>query len=311
MIESQVIADSISPEGVRIITWQNRYPKFIHGEKMTHRVFSRSASSSRAVPTQVLIAEARSDDLRAVPVRWGKHQAGMQAFQDLEGDDLEKAKLLWRDAALAAADRAEKMAALGAAKQIVNRILEPYTHINSVWTATHLRNFFGLRLHKDADPTMQAIANAMFEAMKSSTPRPIVFGDWHLPYVTKRLYGADLVALAMKDVPLEAQIKVSVARCARVSYKSFETGATPTLEEDLKLYDRLVGAQPIHAGPAEHQATPDKDDQSSYGRRPIWRSPQLHGNFEGWVQYRKMLPGEAIAPLPEGYEWPVLEGFTG
>ncbi len=51
-------------------------------------------------------------------------------------------------------------------------------------------------------------------------------------------------------------IKLSVARCARVSYLTHE-GKPPNVDDDLKLYDRLVGSVPLHASPAEHQATPD------------------------------------------------------
>ena len=42
-----VIADSISPVGKRITTLELVYPRYIHSEFMTHRMFSRNASSSR------------------------------------------------------------------------------------------------------------------------------------------------------------------------------------------------------------------------------------------------------------------------
>jgi len=45
-IEAKIILDSISDEGIRLTTVQLRYPRFIHAELMTHRVFSRNASSS-------------------------------------------------------------------------------------------------------------------------------------------------------------------------------------------------------------------------------------------------------------------------
>jgi len=102
------------------------------------------------------------------------------------------------------------------------------------------------------------------------------------------------------DAVEETLAKVSVARCARVSYESFETGKRSTIEEDLKLFDRLVGAQPLHASPAEHQARPDgpADPFTPFQ----WANPKLGGNFgEGWIQLRKLLPGEACAPLPAEY----------
>src|SRR6267154_4788885 len=83
MISAEVICDSISDHGKRLTTFKNRNPKFIHGEFMTHRVISRNASSSRAVPTKKLLEEVRSDSLRAGPVFWGANQKGMQAANEL------------------------------------------------------------------------------------------------------------------------------------------------------------------------------------------------------------------------------------
>lgn len=325
MISAEVICDSISPEGIRLTTFKLRYPKFIHGEFMTHRVISRNASSSRAVPTAKLIEEVRSDALRAAPVFWGANQKGMQAGEELSDtniargwwiSDRERAKKLWAEAAYEAADKAKKMLDLGVHKQIVNRLLEPFSHINVVATATEWENFFGLRLHKDAQPEMRALAMEMWKVRSASTPKLLQVGTWHLPFWTdedhmdmctgkahenfylemKAKYG---VETALASIP----IRVSVARCARVSYESFETGKRSTVEEDLALYDKLLSAQPLHASPAEHQATPDVwngdlDRTNVLGGWP-WMQPDQHGNFIGWRQYRKMLSGEACAPLPE------------
>lgn len=96
-------------------------------------------------------------------------------------------------------------------------------------------------------------------------------------------------------------IKLSVARCARVSYLTTE-GSKPTIEADLALYDRLVGSIPLHASPAEHQAKPDwrvETRQKRGGGRPLvyptvgpWERPDAHGNLPGWVQHRKTLTNE-------------------
>lgn len=329
MIGAKVICDSVSTEGHRMTTFELRYPKFIHGEAKTHRVMnvgneggyeliqevgfmdddnlSRNASSSRAIPTHKLLEEVRSDDLRAGPVEWGKNMPGMQAKELLLGEDLEAVMNLWKHAALCAADIAEQMLARNAHKQIVNRILEPFSHINVVCTATEYANFFGLRLHADAQPEARVLANCMWHARERSVPEKLELGLWHLPYVNQE----DINAAAKLSVSRTAEfwdtlIKISVARCARVSYRSFETGKPSTFEEDVKLHDRLLGAQPLHASPAEHQATPD---QMTSDERPSmtsdwpggWVHPNEHGNLVGWRQYRKMLPNEAVAPLPEGY----------
>lgn len=319
MIEASIICDSISPQCKRLTTFRLRYPKWIHGEFLTHRVISRNASSSRAVPTKKLLEEVRSDALRAGPVFWGKNQSGMQAAEEL--DDTEnnhyvtpktRAKQLWQQAARDAADRAEMMLDLGVHKQIVNRLLEPFSHINVVATATEWGNFFGLRLHKDAQPEMRALAIAMWEARKASTPNQLETGGWHLPFITEddwAQYPADLIEGGdgySYEQALDACIKVSVARCARVSYESFESpGRKSWHSDDLKLYDRLLGAQPLHASPAEHQATPDSEAHfmtfPRQGETLVSNRSDEWGNFKGWIQYRQLLPNEAVAPIPEEF----------
>lgn len=342
MIDAHIVCDSVSPQETRLTTFRLRYPKFIHGEFMTHRVVSRNASSSRAIPTAKLIEEVRSDALRAAPVFWGKNQKGMQAAEELpnQPDDQvcvherhlqpktfhdplifmserRAAQMIWRGAALIAAEQADQMVKIGAHKQIVNRLLEPFSHINVVVSATEWDNFFGLRLHRDAQPEMRALAIAMWEAMKASTPKLLQPSEWHTPFADytdgwtgkqcqqcgghgenpsqefgrQACTGCGGTGEGYDDKQV---IKVSVARCARVSYESFETGKRSTVEEDLKLYDRLLSAQPLHASPAEHQATPIGPGSGTY-------DTYLCGNFHGWKQYRKMLPGEAVAPLPEEF----------
>lgn len=322
-----IICDSINEQGNRLTTFKLRYPRFIHAEFMTHRMISRNASGSRAVPTKKLIEEVRSDAMRAAPIFWGRNQKGMQAVEELsDAETLGSltggkyspkwaAQLAWSTAAYYAVEQAEKMVKLEVHKQIVNRILEPFVHINVIATATEWDNFFGLRLHKDAQPEIKALAIAMWFAREASTPGVLVEGCWHLPFVETEDYrtlGEEDGIVCTRNDPLNWNpVKVSVARCARVSYESHETGKRSTVEEDLKLYERLVGAQPMHASPAEHQATPDQytNDERGGGSSEHavsdWPGGWLHqrdwGNFVGWRQYRKMLPGEACAPLPEGY----------
>ena len=69
-------------------------------------------------------------------------------------------------------------------KQVVNRILEPFAHINVLVTATEWDNFFELRDHKDADPSIKALAVALKEAFAESTPQLLQPGEWHLPFIT-------------------------------------------------------------------------------------------------------------------------------
>ncbi len=275
-ISAKMIADSISPNNIRISTLQLRYPKFIHGELMTHRVFSRNASSSRAIPVKRLIEDIKLDT--AMPVFWGSNKPGMQAGEQLNEKDRDWVRNEWKALRDDAIESAEQMIEKGLHKQIANRVLEPWCHINVVVTSTEWTNFYGLRRHPDTQPEMKALADTMWVAMQESKPTLREPGNWHLPYVNNEpTYFEDGILNALS---LEPYIKCSVARCARVSYMTHEM-KVPTIENDLKLYDMLMGSHPVHASPAEHQATPSNDEE-------------LYGNFKGWTQFRKTVPNENI-----------------
>lgn len=285
---AKVITDSLSPDGVRLTTLEISYPRFIHSEFMTHRMFARNASSSRAIPITKLIEDAIHNPV--VPVHWGVNEPGMQATRELMGAGLVIAQDAWLKARDAAVEQARILASAGAAKQITNRLLEPFTHIRVVVSATEWANFFALRRHRDAQPEMKHLADLMWVAMQESTPRALAHGQWHLPYVTEQDYDDAMAApnetLDSDPGGIETLIKISTARCARVSYRLHD-GSSSTLEKDLALYDRLVGVNPKHASPAEHQATPD-----TLAHMNLWARPHLHGPLRGWVQHRKLLPDE-------------------
>lgn len=268
MISAKVIEDSLSPVGVRLTTLELRYPRFIHAEFMTHRKFSRNASSSRAIPVSKMLEQVRRDI--AMPTYWGKNQPGMQAFEEVDDQTKEEAKRIWVDAASAALMYAKQMHELGVHKQTVNRILEPFMYISVIVTASSFQNFFDLRLHKDAQPEIKDLAFAMQEALITADPVRRIndnskVANWHLPYVSQAEREAE-------NDPYQLA-KISAARCARVSYLTHD-GRTPDISEDLKLYDRLVGSKPIHASPVEHQAYPQ-----ATGSR----------NFDGWYQFREIV----------------------
>lgn len=282
MISAKIIADSISPLGRRLTTLQLRYPRFVHAEFMTHRVFSRNASSSRAIPVKKMIEDIRL--LPAMPIHWGSNKPGMQAGDELTGQELEDVKSLWWSAMDKAIHHAELLMDAGLHKQIANRILEPWAHINTLVTATEYENFFELRCHKDAQPEIRVLAECMRDIMHENKPVLLQPGEWHLPYVTER---------ELEKFGLEVGLKLSVARCARVSYLTQE-GNHPTVEADLALYDRLVGGVPLHASPAEHQATPDCQFETETHPYVRYECPEQHGNFVGWRQYRRTLEGGIV-----------------
>jgi thymidylate synthase ThyX len=282
MIEAKVIKDSISPGNVRLTTFVLTYPRFIHSEFMTHRVLSRNASSSRAIPVKRQIQEII--DNPAVPLSFTKNKKGMQGGEALTGHDHDEAMSLWLYARDRMVNVALELADMEVHKQYVNRILEPFAHITVVCTATDYDNFFALRYHPDAQPEICELAKCMYEAREASVPKQLADGDWHLPFVDDEEMTGDWQA----DKKL---IKKSVARCARVSYKNHD-GTESTIEQDLALYDRLVKHKPIHASPTEHQAM------------AVTNFAVKSGNFRGWVQYRKTLLDENVDSftLPERNE---------
>lgn len=275
--EAKIIEDSISPWGARLTTMQLCYPRFIHSEMMTHRVFSRNASSSRAIPVKKMIQMVREEP--AMPVHWGANQPGMQAGTEVQHVGV--AKDLWLRAARNAANLAEEMAQIGLHKQVANRILEPFQWMHVIVTATEWDNFFALRDHPDAEPNIQLLARMMKQAMTDSPP---VFRwgcgydatIWHLPYVN----AEERSVFASGQENIRMLCMLSAARCARVSYLNHD-GSVPNHDKDLALYERLVGGNPMHASPIEHQ-----------GHYLKKSGPEFSGNFRGWKQFRKIVEME-------------------
>lgn len=223
-----------------------------------------------------------------MPTYWGTNKPGMQAGEQLSDAEITEIKASWLNSMENAICAAKGYIEFGLHKQIANRILEPWAHINVVVSSTNWANFYALRRHEDAQPEIKALADAMWEAQQASTPELLEPGEWHLPYIT----DDDIDSCELEFGPeqyVEMLKKVSVARCARVSYLTHD-GRPTTVEEDLALYEKLVVAQPLHASPAEHQATPDR----YLARTMQWDRSDLWGNFRGWIQYRKTLPNEYV-----------------
>jgi hypothetical protein len=266
----KILADSLAPCGERLTTWELTYPRFIHSEVMTHRVFSRNAASSRAIPIQKMVAAVIRDP--AGPIWWGKNQAGMQAREELRGPRRWFAIRVWFAARWFAIVVAWLLWKIGLHKQIANRILEPWSWITVILSSTDFANFFVQRNHIDAQPEFAWVAAEMWTQYDSGTPRRLKAGEWHLPFVS------DEEAAELRSLGIDPRA-VSVGRCARVSYLTHDGRRAP--HEDVGLHDRLKAATPGHWSPFEHVAR-------------AMAEPRRSGNFVGFEQYRKMFPGECV-----------------
>ena len=285
----KVVEDSVAPKtGIRLTTLQLRYPRFVHSEFMTHRCFSRNASSSRAIPIEKMIEQVETDP--AYPMQWGSNKKGMQAGEEVEG--VLEAMEAWKAASLSAVEHARKLQALGLHKQIVNRVLEPFQWINVIVTATDWGNFLRLRNNELADPTIHLLAKYIQTVLETSKP---VEREMHLPYLTSKervLPPAPFQYKTHSKAEMEDFDKaykeyseacarpyfISAARCARVSYNNHD-GSSPNAEKDLALADTLFSSG--HWSPFEHQALPMVSEQAA----SVYSNKS--GNFYGWVQARK------------------------
>ena len=266
-----IIKHSVSGEGIELVTLHARYPRMIHSEIMTHRAFSRNGRSSRAVPTMTLVQED------PYYPKFKKNQPGMQAGDYLDEETQAKATAIWERMVRACNTGAKNLQRIGVHKQWANRPTEWYGYIDVLISSTDFNNFFTLRDHADAQPEINDVAEAIRKSISGSTPNHVESWEWHLPYITNE---------ELEEYPIDILQKVSVARCARVSYKPFDGKAD--VESELARYTRLVAAKPVHASPTEHVATPDIRVVK------VWAYPEQHGNFRGWRQLRHMIPGNTI-----------------
>lgn len=301
-IQAEVIRSSISPDGQRLDTLKLRYPRMVHADFLTHRVFSRNSSSSRAMPSATLLKQEPY-----VP-QFRHNQSGMQPAGPLSHNDQLEAEAIWLDAARYCQDAARRLSekdGLNVHKQWANRMLEWFGYITVVVTSTDFSNYLGLRDHEGAQDEIIWQAQAVKEALAGAVVEPVALGDWHLPFIrqddhdftaefirskrgtptyreiireTAFAFSGDLF-VSMLDRLLLIQ---SASRCARTSYNNFD-GSRMTLEKDVETFCKL-GSRPIHASPFEHQARPAPDDTQ----------PHLEGNLRGWHQFRKFIPDECI-----------------
>lgn len=249
----------------KLATFVVKIPKFIWGHIISHRALSRNSASSRATPAKRIRKNVLNNPF--LPIYFGENKPGMQSGVPLRGIKLWTSKKIWlwsRYVPVMFHYLGEK---IGIHKEVLNRLIEPWLMVDVIITATEWNNFITLRANEAAQPEIRYVAEKINELLNTQSPVEMNEGDWHLPFILP------------EEVKLNIEIKkkVSVARCARVSYALFD-GKTSDIENDLRLCERLSSSG--HWSPFEHVA-------QSLG------SSERMGNLIGWKQYRKEFINES------------------
>lgn len=305
-ISAKILADSISPLYDRMTTLEVNFPRFILAEANTHRMLSKNAASSRAIPVESMLKQIQ--EAPAMPVHWGQNNPGMQSKQELDETRQQAAQGVWFAAMQSAVSHAKVMGAkegINAHKQIVNRLTEPFAMTKQVLSGTNFINLLNLRDHEDAQPEFQELARCIRLAIEQSEPVKLEPGEWHLPYVTCRRNEKGVMEYWIDEntqIDLETARKVSASCCAQVSYRKLDD----SLEQAMKIFGMLNLDDPEHrqkhSSPVEHQATP-MDDKNMEFHPQTWQPGVTHvrrdgslwsGNLRGWVQFRQLIPNEAM-----------------
>jgi hypothetical protein len=318
MFNARVVADSTC-NGHRITSVEVTMPKYLVAELNTHRAFSRNSASSRAIPFKKMVESVKENPF--IPIAWQKDHKGMQGSEYIEDDDeLAMCEWDWMQAFDFAIQQAESLHdSLDVTKQICNRLLEPFMWTTVLITATEWENFFKQRCPKyhfepsgkdyrsrkefvkqyndtffgshisiemrvdywsefdwlkinkgQADIHMMKVAELIYDVITESEPSVLEKGYWHIPY------GNEIC-----ESDLNRLIKASVGRCARASYITIGDESDYTTDKLIKVHDKLLEANPIHASPLEHVAW-------AMTAEHLERNPRS-GNFTGWIQYREII----------------------
>lgn len=309
-ITVKVLQDSFAvTTGKRIVTFEAEMPRMIWSECLTHRLFSRNAASSRAIPVKKKREHVSKNP--AMPVYWGKNKPGMQAAEELTGNELKVAKSAWWVGTKLACFTSWLFEKANLHKQLANRPLEWAERYKVVITSTEYENWLWLRDHKDAQPEIQELAKLMNEAMNKSKPFKLYNGEWHVPYVDRQRIdrgqqggGSIEYSINGKILSLEEAKMISSSCCAQVSYRVLNSD----LDKAKSIFKKLIESKPIHASPTEHQATPMWGrDSLAYGissrnyelgithvRIGLFEGCNLwSGNFCGWIQHRQLIKDNA------------------
>lgn len=286
-----------SVTGKEICTYELEYPRIIHAELLTHRLFSKNSSSTRAIPLDKVI-----DNIRDNPATylWTENQKGMQGTRVDESNCIAADWFKETLFACVATTIQNHPLLFTPHKQHIGRFLEAFQNIKVVLTTTEHANWEWLRIDTAAQPEIEDLARTMRKARNEVTPAVLCSGEWHMPYVHTVHTETGFTYYhpeTLEEVSLEQALNISRAGCAQVSYRNLNLAK----EAVDRVTARLFGDKKIHSSPAEHQATPiPYSFDGTYTEPCNWPDGVTHmdrkdqlwsGNFCGWIQGRHLIEG--------------------
>lgn len=303
----RVIQSSRNAErDVTIHTLLLEYPRIIHSQLLTHRVFTKNSSSTRAVPIRSAVQNVIDNPSKPI---WTLNQAGMQGERVTDETLLMQAQALHESHLMSAVYTARKLGlkpedgGLGIHKQNAGRYLEPFQNIRVCLTSTEWDNWDWLRYDADAQPEIVELAKLIKEARDEAEVEDIHVGDWHVPFVTRKRDSRGVLRYYVDgaEVEVDEAIKVSMSCAAQTSYRRLDD----SMEKAEDIIGKLFNGRKVHASPSEHPATPIGTDFSVLdlqnwpeGITAIDRQANLwSGNYRGFIQYRQLLPNHDGAKL--------------
>lgn len=125
-----------------------------------------------------------------------------------------------------------------------------------------------LSLNKgQAEIHIMDLAECIYDAMNESTPKQLQAGEWHLPFEDK-IHGIEHIVQVggTSENPIlpsisEIKVKISTAMSARTSYTIVGEEKEIKLDTLVRLHDKLITANPLHASPMEHCAQAMSDEE--------------------------------------------------
>lgn len=324
-IFAEIVADSLSPQGDRLTSLVLTYPRIIHSEMMTHRMFSRNASSSRAVPVDKMIKAVRENTF--CPLEFQKSHKGMQGSEYFTGVERQECINLWLESAELALQQAEKMKTKGISKQIINRILEPYQYYTMLITGNKesFDSMFELRCpsYEIELPISEdrAVDWKLFKFKSKKDLKKEVYSDeidnytdleWleinkgqaeiHFMDLAEKIYDCiqESIPTQLKEnewhIPMisdleslklstDDQIKLSVGRAANTSYTVVGDGKELTLEQAVKIHDKCRKLN--HSSVFEHCARVMSDNE--YNNSFKGQEKGWFRNYKGFKSYRQVI----------------------